>query len=78
VVILGLEIFAERAKELRKSQRMSTRALGAKIGMSHVVISYYENCKREPTLSVIKAYSKLFGVTTDYLIGVSDNKLRKE
>jgi len=75
---MGLEIFAERIRKLRESNGLSTRMMADKIGTSHVAISFYENCKREPTLSVIKAYAKYFGVTTDYLIGITDEPYKKE
>jgi len=74
---MGMEIFAERAKKLRESQFLSTRMLAEKIGISNVSISFYENCKREPTLSVLKAYANFFNTSVDYLIGLSNDPHRK-
>ena len=53
---MSIEIFAKRAKELRKSKGLTTRMLAAELNMSCALISYYENEKREPTLSALKAY----------------------
>jgi transcriptional regulator with XRE-family HTH domain len=71
---MSIEIFAKRAKELRKSKGLTTRMLAAELNMSCALISYYENEKREPTLSALKAYAKYFDVTMDYLAGLSDRR----
>lgn len=70
---MSQEIFAQRIRELRENHNMTTRMLGEVLGISHSSIVYYENCKREPTLTVMKAYAKYFKVTLDYLVGMEDN-----
>jgi len=67
---MGMEFFAQKIKSLRDSKGLSTRLMGEIIGVSHVAISYYENCKREPTLSIMEAYSKYFNVSLDELCGI--------
>ncbi len=69
---MSQQIFAERIKKLRESKSMTTRMLAEELGISHMAISYYENCKREPTLSVMKEYAKYFNVTLDYLAGMEE------
>jgi transcriptional regulator with XRE-family HTH domain len=71
---MSKEIFAKRIKELRESHNMTTRMMAEAIGVTNAAISYYENCKREPTLSVIIAYRDYFNVSLDYLVGNSDRK----
>jgi transcriptional regulator with XRE-family HTH domain len=71
---MSIEIFAKRAKELRKSKGLTTRMLAAELNMSCALISYYENEKREPTLSALKAYAKYFNVTMDYLAGMENGR----
>lgn len=71
---MGIEVFAVRVKELRDSKKLSTRGLGEELNISCALISYYENCKREPTLSVMEAYSKYFNVSLDYLCGLSNER----
>lgn len=66
------EIFAKRIRELRESQGIGVRELASILGISHASISLYENCKREPTVSVAKLFADYFGVTCDYLLGLSD------
>jgi transcriptional regulator with XRE-family HTH domain len=70
-------VFAKRVKDLRENQKLTTRMMAGKIGVTSAAISYYENGKREPKLSTLLAYSKYFGVTLDYLIGISDDPYKK-
>jgi transcriptional regulator with XRE-family HTH domain len=67
---MGMEFFARKIKELRDSQHMSTRRMAEIVGVTNAAISYYENCKREPTLSVMEAYSKYFNLSLDELTGM--------
>jgi transcriptional regulator with XRE-family HTH domain len=62
-----LSTFARKIKKLRESRNLTTRMLAEELGISHGQISKYENDKTEPTLSVLRAYSKFFNVTLDYL-----------
>lgn len=67
---MGMEFFASKIKELRESQHMTTRRMAEIVGVTNAAISYYENCKREPTLSVMEAYSKYFNLSLDELVGI--------
>lgn len=66
---MGVEIFAKRIKDLRISHGLTTRMMGEKIGVSHSSIAFYENCTREPSLTVMKAYADYFNVSLDFLCG---------
>lgn len=68
---MGMEFFAQKIKDLRESRGLSTRLMGEIIGVSHVAVSYYENQKREPTLSIMEAYSKYFNISLDELCGMN-------
>lgn len=68
------EIFAKRIKELREERGLGVRELAAKLGISHASISLYENCLRTPDIDVCKLFADFFGVTGDYLIGISDKR----
>ena len=70
----SMEVFAKRIKELRNEKDLTVRMLAEELKISHSSISYYENCKREATLSVLKAYSTFFNVSLDYLMGFSDER----
>lgn len=67
-----MEVFATRIRELRFEQGLGVRELAAKIGLSHAAISLYENQKRTPDIMICKKFADFFGVTGDYLIGLSN------
>lgn len=64
-------IFGEQLKQLRKSRNLTQRELGAQIGLSKAVVSKYENGMGFPSFDVLIRIAQFFGVTTDYLLGVS-------
>lgn len=74
---MSREIFAKRIRLLRESNKLTTRMMAEKIGVTNAAISYYENGKREPTLSILIAYSDYFKVPLDYLIGNTDDPVKK-
>ena len=67
-----MKIFAERLKELRTEQGLSTKALGNKIGCSDVAISRWEREERIPNIEALVEIAKFFKVSTDYLCGLED------
>ena len=67
--------FGENLKNLRKGRGMTQSELGGKIGLSKAVISKYETGLGYPSFDVLIRIAKFFGVTTDFLLGVSGDKL---
>ena len=65
-------IFGERLRELRRERGVGQVELANRIGVSKSIISLWENGLREPTISNLVAIAKYFGVTADYLVGLSD------
>lgn len=68
--------YAERMKLLRTGHRDSQQKLASILGIALRTYQYYERGEREPTVSVIIALADLYGVSTDYLLGVSDDPRR--
>ena len=66
------ESFAERLKELRSEKNVGQVELSVKIGVSKGIISMWENGLREPKLSNLISLAEYFGVSLDYLVGLSD------
>lgn len=65
---------AERIRWLRMSRGMEQEELASKIGVTRKTINVYEgekNKKGIPTDIIIKI-AKVFNVTTDYLLGITD------
>ena len=64
--------FAERLKELRTEKNLTRTQLSKETGLSAGAIGFWETEKRIPNAMAIIALAKFFGVTTDYLLGVTD------
>ena len=67
-----METFGERLRELRKEKGLSAKALSKLIGTSDASIIDWENNKDEIKAKNLIKLSKLFGVSTDYLLGLED------
>lgn len=64
--------FAERLKELRGS--MSQEEFASKIGEKQTSYSSWERGAREPVISVLENISNRLGVSTDWLLGLTDQR----
>ena len=71
------EMFAERIKELREEKNMSLRELAEATGISKTALSYYENCERDPSLTVVKTISDFFDEDINYMVGDSQERRKK-
>lgn len=53
---------------------MSQRRFAFELNVSQAMISKYERGEAEPDINMIKTIAKFFDVSTDYLLGMSDDK----
>lgn len=67
-----------RIKELREQKGISQLSLGLRVGCSQNTISKIENGEVEARASVLVEMAKYFGVSVDYLLGVSNVKTYME
>jgi len=51
---------------------MSLEELGNRVGLARSTIAGYESGFREPSLGTVVAIANAFRVTTDYLLGLTD------
>lgn len=66
--------FSKRLRELRTKSGMLQSDLGSVLQISQSMMSAYEN-GREPPYDVLISIARHFNVTTDYLLGLSDDQL---
>lgn len=62
-----------RIRELRKQINLSQEALAERLEMKRTNIANYEAGRVVPPGNVLLELAKIFGVTTDYLLGRSDD-----
>ncbi len=55
-------------KNIRKQRNLNQQKVAMDLNISREALSYYENGKREPSLSLLVAMSKYFNVSINYLI----------
>ena len=62
--------FGNTLKTLRIQNNYTQAQLAAKLGLTKSVISAYETGSRMPSYDTLITISRIFKVTTDYLLGV--------
>jgi transcriptional regulator with XRE-family HTH domain len=62
--------FGQRMAELRKATGYTQVELAKELGSSQRMISHYEGRAEHPPTAALPALAKVFGVTTDELLGV--------
>ena len=65
--------FGARLKAIRKMQKLTLEAAGAKLGISSAQLSDYENNRRNPSAMRVADFANFYGVSTDYLLGVNED-----
>lgn len=75
---MSVTTLGPRIKKLREQEKYSQLDLAKLLNISNSTLSQYENGAREPGYEVLRAIATFFGVTTDYLMGLSDNPLLTE
>ncbi len=68
-----MSVFSERVKKLRKAKKQSQNEVGKALGKSRESISKYELGEREPDPNVITLLAKHFNVSSDYMLGITDD-----
>ena len=68
-----MQIFAERIKSLRIAHGMTQEEVGKTIGVKRYSVYGYEKGNNYPEVPGLIALADYFGVSTDYLLGRTDN-----
>ena len=55
-------------KNIRKKKNLNQQKVAMDLNISREALSYYENGKREPSLTLLVAMSRYFNVSINYLI----------
>lgn len=66
-------IFSENLKKSRLNSGMKVDEIASSLGVSQQTYYNYESGNREPSIENIVVLAKLFGVSADYLFGMTDD-----
>ncbi|MDR1736062.1 MAG: helix-turn-helix domain-containing protein [Oscillospiraceae bacterium] len=69
-----LKLLPERVKNLRESRGYSQRVLAGMLGVSQQTIAGWERSRTSPDRRMVSKMVGIFGVTSDYLLGISDSR----
>lgn len=67
-------IILNRLKILRESRGISQQRLAIELNVSQTMVSKYELGISEPDINMICRIAEYFGVSSDYLLEISDDK----
>lgn len=64
--------FAKRLKELRLEKGLTQQKIAENLGVKQQSYARYECATGEPSLQTLIKLTKIFDVSSDYLLGISD------
>lgn len=67
------ELFGKKLKALRTSKKVSQKEFGKIFGLAESTIGMYERDERRPDFDLLNKFADYFEVSTDYLLGRTDN-----
>ncbi len=71
------KVFRQRLQMLREKRRISRKVLSELCGLSSDAIRRYERGEAEPRIDSLILIADFFEVTTDYLLGKTDEEKDK-
>lgn len=66
--------FSARLRELRKERGLTQSQMAGRLGVTPSMVSAYENGIRQPSYEVLIKIARLYGVSSDYLLGISGRR----
>ena len=66
--------FAATLSNLRHERGFSQRQAASELGISQALLSHYENDTREPKLEFVVKVCDYYSVTTDYILGRTNER----
>lgn len=70
---INYELFTKRILLLRKKHNLTQEKLSDKLGFTQRAYAYYENGERIPKTLKLLVMAQFYNVSSDYLLGRSDN-----
>lgn len=70
--------FGDNLRVLRAQKKISQKEIGELIGVTSQAISRWENNETQPDNEALLKLAKYFNVTTDYLLGATNENLKND
>ena len=65
----------EKLKSLRLEKKLTQKQIADRIGLAISAVSSYESGTRYPSFEVLIKLSRIFHVSTDYLLGITEYRV---
>ena len=75
--LFSKDIFSKRLFELRNKSGATQAAIAAAVGINRTTITLMERGERSGSIEVLCALADYFDVSLDYLVGRSDDPVRR-
>lgn len=72
-----MSIFGDRLKQLRAEKNLLQRDVSKHLGITTLAYQRYEYGDREPDFAKLASICQYFNVSSDYLLGLSDDPARR-
>lgn len=69
-----MQVLSKRIRELRQERNMTQHELAAMLHVHRATVAGYETKDRQPHFDTVVQIANIFEVTTDYLLGRTDEK----
>lgn len=73
IIVINMEEFKDRLKELRSEAGVSMEQLAQALGVSNAAICKWENGIAEPKVTYLIRLADYFECTVDYIVGKTDD-----
>ena len=74
--MMSSEIFSERLRDLRLSRQLTMEQVANEVGIGKSFLSQVESGKKSVSFEKLVRIADFFEVSTDYLLGRTDNPKR--
>ncbi|MBQ9673203.1 MAG: helix-turn-helix transcriptional regulator [Ruminococcus sp.] len=65
--------YNDRLRELREDNDLTQTQIANKFNVKQITISQYERGTRQVSLDILVKYAEYFNVSTDYILGLTNN-----
>jgi len=69
-----LSIFSKRIRDIREDADLNQQEVSRALNVNYKTFGRYERGEREPQIQFIADFCRHFGVSADYLLGLSDTR----
>lgn len=70
-----MNVLPERLKQSREKKGLNQRQVASKLNISQSSVALQEKDRRNIDSSLLLAYAALYNVSTDYLLGITDDPI---